>query len=120
MAGSFIIPVIPHIPDPTDIVKDKTLANVAKNLQDISIINGKLITGTFSTSGDLSNGITINSSSNLTIYHNLGRKWTGWIVVRSFGLNPARLKESITQPSDPSKTLSLYAVDTCTFHLWVF
>jgi len=56
------------------------------------------------------------TTSATNVYHGLGRKYRGWIVVDN--TTPCWVYASVS--SDPSKTLSLIATVTTTVSLWVF
>lgn len=70
-------------------------------------------------SGNLVKGVVVvTGAAGTTINHGLGRKWSGYIVVRQQG-NASAIVESLTQP-DPTRQIALLASVQTTVDLWFF
>lgn len=111
----FIVPNIPFVPDRIKNAQDSSVKIISTNLANIPIVNGSLITGI-----DGSDGITLTAATNTIVYHNLGRQYKGWFVVREFGSNVSSIRESTTQPSNTDRAISLISGTTCKVYLWIF
>lgn len=69
--------------------------------------------------GNQVSGTVFAATTDTPVNHGLGRGVRGWLVLRSYGANSARLKEGSTQ-GDLTKQLVLYADAACTVDLWFF